>query len=57
MNLKEVINILITRFQKKGIDFVLSGGLALSTMGISRFTKGIDFLVYEESNYSAKRMY
>ena len=49
MNLKEVIKILITRFQKKDVDFVLTGGLALSTMGIFRFTKDIDFLVYEES--------
>ena len=36
MNLKEVLKILISRFQNKGIDFVLSGGLALSTMGIFR---------------------
>ena len=42
MNLKEVIKILITRFQKKDIDFVLTGGLALSTMGIFRFTKDKD---------------
>jgi predicted nucleotidyltransferase len=49
MNLKEVLKILITRFQKNGIDFVLSGGLALSTMGIFRFTKDIDFLVNEDS--------
>ena len=49
MNLKEVIKILVYRFQKKDIDFVLTGGLALSTMGIFRFTKDIDFLVYEES--------
>jgi predicted nucleotidyltransferase len=49
VNLKEVLKILISRFQNKGIDFVLSGGLALSTMGIFRFTKDIDFLVYEES--------
>jgi predicted nucleotidyltransferase len=52
MNLKEVLKILITRFQKEGIDFVLSGGLALSTMGIFRFTKDIDFLVYEKSKAS-----
>jgi hypothetical protein len=39
MNLKEVSKILISRFQDKGIDFVLSGGLALSTMGIFRLTK------------------
>ncbi len=49
MNLKEVVKILITRFQQKDIDFVLTGGLALSTMGIFRFTKDIDFPVYEES--------
>ena len=52
MNLKEVLKILISRFQDKGIDFVLSGGLALSTMGIFRFTKDIDFLVFEESKKS-----
>ena len=49
MNLKEVLKILISRFQKNNIDFVLTGGLALSTMGIFRFTKDIDFLVYEKS--------
>ena len=42
MNLKEVIKILITRFHKEGIDIVLSGGLALSTMGIFRFAKDIE---------------
>lgn len=49
MNLKEVLKILIYRFQKNSIDFVLTGGLALSTMGIFRFTKDIDFLVDEEA--------
>ncbi len=49
MNLKEVLKTLIARFSKKNIDFVLSGGLALSTMGIFRFTKDIDFVVQEES--------
>jgi hypothetical protein len=52
VNLKEVLKILISRFQNKGIDFVLSGGLALSTMGIFRFTKDIDFLIFEESKKS-----
>ena len=52
VNLKEVLKILISRFQNKGIDFVLSGGLALSTMGIFRFTKDIDFLVFEGSKKS-----
>ena len=49
MNLKEVLKTLVARFQQKNIDFVLSGGLALSTMGIFRFTKDIDFVVQEES--------
>jgi hypothetical protein len=49
MNLKEVLKIIISRFQNKSIDFVLTGGLALSTMGIFRFTKDIDFLVNDES--------
>ena len=49
MNLKEVLRTLIKRFYKQKIDFVLSGGLALSTMNIFRLTKDIDFLVHEES--------
>jgi hypothetical protein len=34
MDLKEVLKTLISRFQKQRIDFVLSGGLALTTLGI-----------------------
>lgn len=49
MNLKEVLKTLVYRFQQQSIDFALSGGLALSTMGIFRFTKDVDFLVYEDS--------
>ena len=49
MNLKEVLKILIAKFHEQKIDFILSGGLALSTMNIFRFTKDIDFLVLEES--------
>ena len=49
MNLKEVLELIIKRFDKRNVDFVLSGGLALSTMNIFRFTKDIDFLIYEES--------
>lgn len=48
MNFKEVLKVLIEKFQRKKIDFALSGGLALSTMGIFRFTKDIDFLVNEK---------
>ena len=39
MNLKEVLRILISKFNEQGIEFILSGGLALSTMNIFRFTK------------------
>ena len=49
MNLKEVLKTLIAKFHKQKIDFVLSGGLALSTMDIFRFTKDIDCLVLEGS--------
>lgn len=49
MNLREVLKTLIAKFNEQEIDFVLSGGLALSTMNISRFTQDIDFLVSEES--------
>ena len=49
MNLKEVLKLLIARFNDRKIDLVLSGGLALSTMNIFRFTKDIDFLIHEES--------
>jgi len=49
MNLKEVLKTLIAKFDERKIDFVLSDGLALSTMNIFRFTKDIDFLVLVES--------
>jgi len=49
VNLKEVLKTLINKFYERKIDFVLSGGLALSTMSIFRFTKDIDFVVPEES--------
>jgi predicted nucleotidyltransferase len=52
VNLREVLKTLIRRFQQQKIEFALSGGLALSTMGILRFTKDIDFVVYEESKAS-----
>ena len=56
MNLKEVLKTLIRRFHQQKIEFALSGGLALSTMGIFRFTKDIDFVVYEESKGSINEM-
>jgi hypothetical protein len=49
MDLKEVLKILIEKLQAENIDFVLIGGLALSTMNIFRFTKDLDFMVHEDS--------
>lgn len=49
MNFKEVLKTLMERLQKKNIDFALSGGLALTTLGIFRFTKDIDLIALEES--------
>jgi len=48
MNLKEVLKMLIAKVHEQKIDFALSGGLALSTMNIYRFTKDIVFLVHED---------
>ena len=45
MNFKEVLNILLQRFSDSGVAVALSGGLALSTMGLFRFTRDIDFLL------------
>jgi len=56
MNLKEVLKTLIAKFHEKKIDAVLSGGLALSTMDIFRFTKDIDFLISEESKAAVDKI-
>ncbi len=48
MNFKEVLKTLMGRLQKKNIDFALSGGLALTTLGIFRFTNDIDLIAPEE---------
>jgi hypothetical protein len=45
MNFKEVLTILLQRFSDSGVAVALSGGLALSTMGMFRFTRDIDFLL------------
>lgn len=50
MNLKEVLKTLVARLNEKEVDFALSGGLALSGMGIFRFTNDLDFLVEESHN-------
>ncbi|MCU0591631.1 MAG: nucleotidyltransferase [Desulfobacterales bacterium] len=49
MNFKVVLQNLLRRFSEAGVEVALSGGLALSTMGVFRFTKDIDFVVLEES--------
>jgi predicted nucleotidyltransferase len=48
MNFKEVLKILLNRLSEAGVEAALSGGLALSTMGVFRFTKDIDFVIPEE---------
>ena len=48
MNLKEILRTLMARMREKGVEFALSGGLALSTMGVFRFTNDLDFVVPEE---------
>jgi hypothetical protein len=49
MNFKEVLHILMNRFADLGVECALSGGLALSTMGVVRFTRVVDFLLLAES--------
>jgi len=39
MNFKEVLTVLLKRFADAGVEPALSGGLALSTMGVFRFRK------------------
>jgi hypothetical protein len=39
---------LMEKFRAEGIDFVLSGGFALCTMEVVRFTRDIDFIIHEK---------
>lgn len=48
MNFKVVLSSLLERLSAAGVDAALSGGLALSTMGVFRFTKDVDFVIPEE---------
>jgi predicted nucleotidyltransferase len=48
MNFKTVLTTLLRRFSESGIEAVLSGGFALSTLGVFRFTKDIDFVIPAE---------
>ncbi len=56
MNFKEVLKILLNRLSEAGIEAALSGGLALSTMGVFRFTEDIDFVVLEEHAATVHRI-
>jgi hypothetical protein len=56
MNFKVVLKSLLTRFSEAGVEVALSGGLALSTMGVFRFTKDIDFVVLEKWVESVDRI-
>src|SRR4030042_4174415 len=56
MNFKEVLKTLMERLQKKNIDFALSGGLALTTLGIFRFTKDIDLIAPKEDREDIEKI-
>lgn len=49
MGFKAVIASLLRRFSDSGVKAVLSGGFALSTLGIFRFTRDIDFVIPAEN--------
>jgi predicted nucleotidyltransferase len=49
MDFKAVIASLLRRFSDSGVKAVLSGGFALSTLGIFRFTRDIDFVIPAEN--------
>ncbi|MDZ7696495.1 MAG: nucleotidyltransferase [Deltaproteobacteria bacterium] len=44
------------KFSAEGIDFVLSGGFALCTMEVIRFTRDIDFIIYEKDREAVDRI-
>ena len=56
MNFKEVLKVLLKRFADAGVEPALSGGLALSTMGVFRFTRDVDFLLPAESADAVDRI-
>ncbi|WP_028325658.1 nucleotidyl transferase AbiEii/AbiGii toxin family protein [Desulfatirhabdium butyrativorans] len=56
MKFETVLHLLMKRFNEEGIAFVLSGGLALSTMDVARFTSDIDFIIYEEDKERVNRI-
>ena len=44
MNIKVILKNLLYRFSEAGVEVVLSGGLALSTMGVFRFTMDMNLV-------------
>ena len=56
MKLDYVLKMLMEKFHATGVEFVLSGGLALSTMEVIRFTKDADFIVHEEDKEKVERI-
>lgn len=56
MNFKVVLKSLLERLSAARVEAALSGGLALSTMGIFRFTKDVDFVIPEESVETVDRI-
>jgi predicted nucleotidyltransferase len=49
MNLKEILRTLTARLGERGVQYALSGGVALGTLGIFRFTNDLDFVVLAEA--------
>ena len=48
MDFKEVLQIILKEFEKKGVRYGLIGGFALGVLGVSRATLDLDFLVLKE---------
>ena len=44
MNFKVILKNLLGRFSEAGVEVALSGGLALSTMGVFRFTMDMNLV-------------
>jgi hypothetical protein len=52
MNFKVVLKTLLAHFSEADVEVALSGELALSTMGVFRSTRDLDFVVLEERVFS-----
>jgi hypothetical protein len=48
LNFNIVLTSLLRRFSEAGVEVVLSGEFALSTLAVFRFTAVLDFVILEE---------